>query len=512
MRTARALRAPLVSGLAALALLGAGAGCKKESVPATAPSAPSTPPPPAEAKAPSGDRKAPLTPPPRGTSKVVFASGKAPGGGAGGADIVLSPDIPHDVTVTDASSLQAIQRDFDAYSWNSFIALIWPPKADGEGDPTKKPGQNGDNPTVWEGWAESSSIFLPGGQRPQPWGSAPVVPDKCKGLAAPGLRMLTQVGKTHGLLEEFSQPFDTGPLVDQGRQFARFEILVNRPMFEDILDNTLYSRAGQAAFRQQGKTVKFSCGANPEEKDGKKEPGQVGAIMVKAAWKVLDVAKGEDPARFHTATALVYTPAIPSLKTPETCVKQTVGLVGFHIAHKTNDAAQWIWSTFEHVDNVPTEADVKAGTLKARYNFYNPACKDCVANTPPPRPWDPNKGASPSQIVRMDVLESFATDSARAHNAAAHKLLASVNPKSVWLNYELISTQWPTNTDLGHCQSFATDPDGTPAPPFLANTTLESYVQGNVPNVSSSCIRCHGNATDTTSAESDFTFLLERAR
>jgi cytochrome c553 len=65
---------------------------------------------------------------------------------------------------------------------------------------------------------------------------------------------------------------------------------------------------------------------------------------------------------------------------------------------------------------------------------------------------------------------------------------------------------------VGKCRSFATDPDGTPAPTFLANTTLESYVQGNAPNVSSSCIRCHGNATDTTSADSDFTFLLERAR
>lgn len=505
MRTARAIRAPLVSGLAALALLGAGAGCKKESVPAVAaPSGPSTatPPPTAEAKAPA---KALPSLAARAKPQVVFASGTAPGGAANGTGIVLSPAIPHDVTVTDASSLQAIQRDFDTYSWNSFIALIWPPDATGGGDPTKKPGQNGDNRTVWEGWAESSSIFLPGGQAPAPWGSPPVIPDKCKGLVAPGLRVLTQVAKTPGVLEATSQPFDTGPLVDQRGQFARFEILVNQTMFNDIVDDTLYSKAGQKAFRKQGKPIQFSCGANGDAT-------KPGAIMVKAAWKVLDVAGGDDPSRFHTSTALVYTPAIPSLKTPESCVKQTVGLVGFHIAHKTNDAAQWIWSTFEHVDNVPTEADVKGGTLKARYNFYNPACKDCVVNEPPPRPWDPNKGASPSQIVRVDVLESFATDSASAHNKDARALLAAVNPKSVWLNYELISTQWPTNTDVGNCRSFATDPDGTPAPTFLANTTLESYVQGNAPGVSSSCIRCHGNATDTTSADSDFTFLLERAR
>ena len=28
-----------------------------------------------------------------------------------------------------------------------------------------------------------------------------------------------------------------------------------------------------------------------------------------------------------------------------------MGLVGLHIAHKTQHAPQWIWSTFEQVDN-----------------------------------------------------------------------------------------------------------------------------------------------------------------
>ena len=32
----------------------------------------------------------------------------------------------------------------------------------------------------------------------------------------------------------------------------------------------------------------------------------------------------------------------------------TVGLVGFHIAQKTETSPQWIWSTFEHVDNLAT--------------------------------------------------------------------------------------------------------------------------------------------------------------
>ena len=63
----------------------------------------------------------------------------------------------------------------------------------------------------------------------------------------------------------------------------------------------------------------------------------------------------------------------------------------------------------------------------------------------------------------------------------------------------------------------ATVPLGKPAPSFLANATLETYIQGTVPQASSSCIACHGNAaTHVTQSPrtsfADFTYLLERAQ
>ena len=71
--------------------------------------------------------------------------------------IGLSPNIPGDATFgplptnpTNEQKLLAIQGDFDIYSWNTFIALNWPPGPDGNADPSKKIGQNGDNDTVWE--------------------------------------------------------------------------------------------------------------------------------------------------------------------------------------------------------------------------------------------------------------------------------------------------------------------------------------------------------------------------
>ena len=95
---------------------------------------------------------------------------------------------------------------------------------------------------------------------------------------------------------------------------------------------------------------------------------------------------------------------------------------------------------------------------------------------------------------------------------------------SVWKNYELISTQWPSSRQLEGCDPQQTSPVDIiafPAPQFLGNSTLESYVPGlarppdgnlGVVNVSSSCIECHANATMTNGRFSDFTYLLLRAK
>ena len=420
--------------------------------------------------------------------------------------IVLSPKIPGDAqfgqlppNATNEQKLLAIQGDFDIYSWNTFIALNWPPGPGGNGDPNKTIGQNGDNDTVWEHYRNVEDVFLPGGAKPSYNG--PVgVPTQCKASYKPGMKIVSQVGKTPTVLTAFSQPFNTGPIIDQYGNYTRFEILVNKPMFDYILQNTLYSKAGQKVFSG---AVKFPCGVLG---------GPEGAIMVKAAWKVINPA---DKNRFHTQTVLVYSPASQNPKYPASCNTKLMGLVGLHIGHKTNSGAQWLWSTFEHVDNAPTEADVASGKLKATYNYYDPKCpaSKCPPNQVPPRPWNPTQvSAFHSQVVRMNMFKGneFAFTSAAARNADALKLLLGVSSSSVWQNYELISTMWPTNT--GQCQASPGDPLGTPAPTFLANTTLETYIQGMVPNVSSNCIECHNNATMTTPVPSDFTYVLQRAQ
>jgi len=158
-----------------------------------------------------------------------------------------------------------------------------------------------------------------------------------------------------------------------------------------------------------------------------------------------------------------------------------LGLVGIHIAHKFDSDPQWIWSSFEHVDNVPSQAEVNSGHLHAHYNYFDPRCKACKVNEPPPRPWDPNVQPFPGGF-KSQITGSFSlTDEATQITHSFQAILKG----TVWENYTLVSTQWPTDA------ANKTDPTGKPAPTFLANTTAETYIQGSVPMSSSNCIECH---------------------
>jgi hypothetical protein len=416
----------------------------------------------------------------------------------------LSPDVPPDLTFTGDPSLEGLQRDFDRLSWATFVALNWPAGPDGEPDKTKVIGQDGDNPTVWQAWKETSDIFLPGGSRPSDWGTPRTPPDQwpqsCKDLFQKGCRLLVQIAKVPNVLGPAVQPFKTGPLIDQHGRYARFEILVNQPMFQNILDNQLYSIKGQKAVKK----VVFPCGS--------KQTGEVGAILVKAAWKILTESEARS-GRFHTSIAIVYTPASTDPPVEQKCERVEVGLVGMHIVHKTSGSPQWVWSTFEHVDNCPTDGEVPD---RPQYNYFNKDAAGLKLNTPPPRPWDPNRVEPPdrrTQVLRMIPITA-ATKALNTQFQAALRAASKPDKPSVWTNYELVSTQWPTKPSKT-CDVLAgapVDRIGTPAPQFLGNSTLETYIQGKVPNVSSSCMECHANATTTQAVFSDFTYILEQAQ
>jgi hypothetical protein len=411
---------------------------------------------------------------------------------------LLTSGLPCKAQIIAPFTLDNIQHGFDYYSWLTFLSLNAP--EDRKTPIGKGSGPGGDAPTVWQGWKDIDSIMRPDGSTPTAWGAATPVPAVCKALFEPGMQVVSMVGKTPNVLSAISEPFKTGPLIDQNGNYTRYDILVNHTMFDHIVTNDLYSKAGQKKFIGE---INFPVGSldatSPAVNNA--QGGVIGSMMIKLAWKVM--GPQDSPARFHTMSALVYTKPVAGTSTTvkESCHRATLGLVGLHIAHKIQGDPQWIWSSFEHIDNAPSQADLDAGHLNAHYNYFDPKCKSCQVNQPPPRPWDPNiqpfPGGYKSQITRVIPL----TSATIALTSSFHAILKG----TVWENYTLVSTQWPTNAKS------PTDPTGDPAPTFLANTTAETYIQGRVPQSSSNCIACHNNAATTTGKFSDFTYILENA-
>ena len=419
---------------------------------------------------------------------------------------------------------RSLQHGFDYYSWLTFLALNSPEN-----------GFIGSGQPVWETYKQLPDVMLADGREPPDWTDGkpnePVVPPACgnkKGMVV------------HMEMEEtYNQPFKTGPLIDQNGNYAVFVIFMNKVMFKYIRNSQhpLYNREGQANFHQE---VDFP-GGNIDDKLGDK---RLGAIMIKASWKLMQPGVDFGPnispkdEQYHMIDALLYR---PKQHGEEACRSVKLGLIGFHVGHKTDTRQQWIWTTFEHRLNVPTQQNVDSKHFpESAYTFYKIGCSesDCPVNQTPAGSWDPDTlGWSPfpknpkfkSQIERMGPRVDFHDDDPRTLQQDV-KLLNdkfqhwSRIQDTVWKNYNLITTQWPSGFPCAKLPSPGNlpDPTCTPFPTYLANSTLETFSQPQhdrgIPLATSSCISCHNNATTnpphnskTPAMRSDFTYILEKA-
>lgn len=423
-----------------------------------------------------------------------------------------SCEIPYDVVLPDPTDFNR-QANFDIYSWNIFLALNWPASnstsgpgpcnlQNGVARDCGKPLPSGDyGPTVWETYKPDWAVFRGdshGGIEPAGW-NCPLDPlPGCDSLDAhdaaearmPVLRMIMKDANT---AQEFLQAGTFAPLIDQNGSFVRYELRMNQDEFNFVNANKFWDSRNLKA------DVNF-------EPVGSNDDKTMGPIEVKAAWRILPAPSP----RYHTRTVEI---AWPNKEKAGNffCKQYTMGLVGLHIAHKTKNAPQWIWSTFEQVDNYsgPTPS------------FNNPACPaaQCPPNLQPKAPkggWsgDPRvKQTPPTQMVVGP--DSVATVKATDINAQVQQKLAAMG--SVWQYYQLVSTQWPSVPYI----------KGKPAevlkkgtlvnqgagqiPHDLANATMETYLMGPKVN-DSSCMYCHTLATDASFTYStDFSYLLQEA-
>lgn len=376
------------------------------------------------------------------------------------------------------------QSDVDVFSWNSFIAMNWPANLNKCEPDVEKSILTGSGPTVWETFSEDTNVFVSSGSTPQQWCS-----QKLKGP-----KVFKHISKASANLQEQFPDIDEavgGVLTDQNQRFVRSEKRLNLDEYNYVVSNDLWNQAGQ-----QGKAINFPDGSQSSPSPcGDKPCGKTGSMEIKAAWKVLSQQE-IDKGRFYTTQGIVYNDNKETTSPGKNPV--TLGLVGMHIIHKTPSQNSWFWSTFEQVDNAPT---IKTEGLKQPHSFYNPNCEgpQCKPNvqtaSKPYQELNPDGIPinSPVQVIRTTPIESSAPELNRYYQ----QLLGD----SVWANYELIGTQWATGGA----------PQGTP--PFLANTTLETFIQKGSPfGFQSSCLGCHKGAKTTDNQSADFSFLLGEAQ
>jgi hypothetical protein len=388
------------------------------------------------------------------------------------------------------------QSNLDLYSWVAFVALNWPAGQGCVGNPSQSILTTPPNP-VWMTYLQDSDVFVPTGSKPANWcfgvspGAATAsltaaanssrfthLPPKVRALAEQhpevGLFLhYSAKASNRGHLKSLAASLGNSPLpeilqstgdilVDQNGRWARFSIHMSQDEYGYIMSKTLWTKAGQMS------AGPINMPVTPQ-----------GSLEFKAAWKILGA--NDDPTHFFTQQAIVYNDFNGAPSTGPNPV--TVGLAGLHITHKTVHQTNWIWSTFEQVEN-----DTKS--------FANPNCpasqcppnKQTVAN--PQTAQELNAQGQPNYKPAQVV--AVTPTSAQALNSAFQGMLKG----TPWAYYQLISTQW-------------TGEAGTaPKPPQLGNSVQETFVP---PGTMYGCINCHTFATAAGKQKADFSFMVALA-
>jgi hypothetical protein len=147
-------------------------------------------------------------------------------------------------------SLANLQRGFDFYSWLTFLAL----NAPADGSPIDRAEPN--TPTKWEhpgNFKQLLDVMREDGKASK-WEDKKIIPPECLDQYN---ELKGQVMVIEMIEESFNEPFKTGPLIDQQGNYAIFDILMNRSMFDYIQKNNLQSRAGQRSKENASLKVDF---------------------------------------------------------------------------------------------------------------------------------------------------------------------------------------------------------------------------------------------------------------
>lgn len=492
-------------------------------------------------------------------------------------DIPYNPGTPQQKNNIPINPNSLEQKPINDFAWQDFLALNWPIDCQGKPlesiDPLsgkKYPkiiGQAPEAPRVWELYPSPKDVFLPNGATPPLLKDIPEVERCLNDRAGSEIEYNQQLRLTEtevlaktedfgevktanqaNLLDGYGElkvgislaDIDAAnqiPLVDRQGNYVINEIRLNPVEFEQIRDNKWYDATNLNSFKQPNINKQFQlvCSQGYEKQssgycDAYKEEG---AIEIKVVWRVFDERNSpEEKTNYYTTKRKIVRKNVNKY---ETLQEAELGLIGFHIMHKTSQLG-WVWSTFEHIDNAPS----CALNQEANYTLYN---KDCIAgkgncnqNLPyvkQPYLWQISnqkpkavtlEGTTvmdqiPSQICRANPISKSTTE----QNKQWQNSLRAIAESSVWQYYQLVGTQWLQHPELPYSQISGSRRNITPLKPPLTNVALEPYAQGV------SCIICHTSASlpgkgsscqlmarqdekDKIKACADFSFLIDNAQ
>ena len=411
---------------------------------------------------------------------------------------VISGNLPPTVVVpSSVTSPEQARPFFDQFSWQSFLAMVWPSNSEPRGQPidpddaqTLKSPPEGSAP-VFSSYKEAFELFGQGDQTPTVWASYDVPVSPCSNSAyAFGNKTMVMASKSGTLLDEVNEAFSF-PLIDQQVNYAHSEVRFNEVQYTFIRDNAYYLVQNLAAAQPIVMPI-----------------DNLGSLMVKVTWRIM--TPNDDQSRYYTTQALLLNPD------NNECEPARVGLVGMHIVRKIDKFAEWIWSSFEQVDNIERGRGSTAATpISFNNGTSSPPTPSGWANRPPlVPPLLPANQRTATQVTRVNPIPATPAGASTLDvNNAYQDLLVG----TVWEFYQCIITQWPTE---GQQSKFLIKEDGGVYPadcgqPFpvdgCTNVAMETYLQtaadaaGTVGGANgNSCMGCHYGA-----GQSDFSWVLQ---
>jgi|GEM_PF-1924123 len=425
-------------------------------------------------------------------------------------EIKLESKIPTDPLILN-------QYCANTFAWEAFIALNWPAAKNGSGgyidgqaanvrfDQVGTPDDL--SATVWETYADANGIFrdVP----PPPWNENQVVPLNPGETCDTG-RPFRHFNKiTSEQPEEIEDLFQaSGPqwLAAQNEKIVWYEILTNETEFDFINLNHLYNVDSLMKYGLAQTNDAFWLPENSME--------------LKASWLQITDAQFNDKS-FSNKYKIIQgcvPQQIELVKVKDNYVPQLsnfqptyLALVGLHIIVKTPSTPQFLWASFEHMDNVPTQNTPEM--QKSGYNFYNPNCSQrCEINKPYPATNGTLTTAPPNQTIRTQA--NSIGKNAKELNKVVQAQIANKNSSSVWQYYRLINVQWPntavSNTLNAQNGNFELEyGGGYPTVSVFGNPVSETYVQ------QLSCLNCHFAATFSDghkTISTSYSFIFNKAK